>query len=76
MTKDDVLTLIQQGVKAAGSQRAFACQCNVTTQYINDILRGRRDPGPKVLDMLGIEKTTVYNVSYRLRGNHDQSHSE
>jgi len=67
MTKDDVLTLIRQGVEVAGSQSAFARRCNVTTQYINDILRGRRDPGPKILDMLGVEKTVVYTVSYRLK---------
>lgn len=68
MNKTDVLKLIRQAVHDAGSQSAFARQCSVTTQYINDLLRGRRDPGTKILDALGIEKTVT--VSYRLRDDH------
>ena len=68
MNKSDVLKLIRQAVHDAGSQTAFARRCGVTTQYVNDLLRGRRDPGAKILDTLGIEKTVT--VSYRLRDDH------
>lgn len=51
-------------IQAAGSQRAFAQQHGISTQYVNDVLRGRREMGQKILDALGIDRI----VSYRDRG--------
>jgi transcriptional regulator with XRE-family HTH domain len=73
MNKSEVLKLIRQAVHDAGSQTAFARQCGVTTQYINDLLRGRRDPGAKILDALGIEKTVI--VSYRTKEDTHDDHN-
>jgi transcriptional regulator with XRE-family HTH domain len=52
--------------KAGRSLRAIAQEIGVTAPYIHDILRGRRDPGPKVLEYLGLEKTVKpARITYR-----------
>jgi transcriptional regulator with XRE-family HTH domain len=73
MNKTDMAEHIRQAVLKAGSQSAFARQCNVTRSYIHDLIQGRRDPGPKILDILGIEK--VVTVSYRLKDD-DHAHPD
>lgn len=61
LTKEDVLARLRkrQGKK---SIRAFASELGLTPAYISDIYRGRRDPGPSVLQLLGIRKEE--SISY------------
>lgn len=63
LTQDDVLKLMW---KAQGddSMRAFAASFGVTVAYISDIYKKRRDPGPSVLERLGLEKIEA-PLSYR-----------
>jgi len=42
------------------SQHRVAREFGVSVQHINDILKGRRAPGPRVLLGLGIERRLVY----------------
>lgn len=58
LTLDDVITLLRR--EADGRQVEFALRAGVTQQYISDILRGKREPGPKILDALGLQKVIVY----------------
>lgn len=60
LTIEDVLELIRREVKACGTQQAFAVKVGITQGYVNDILRRKREPGPKVLEALGLEKVVVY----------------
>lgn len=60
LTIEDVLDRIRREVKACGTQQAFAAKIGVTQGYINDILKRKREPGPKVLGSLGLEKVVVY----------------
>lgn len=43
-----------------GSQKAVAKKLKISQQYLNDILRGRREPGDKILKPLGLKKVISY----------------
>ena len=66
----EVLALLRKEVAAVGSMRAYARQHGYTVAYLSDVLRGRRDPGPKVLTPLGLVRDTPaeQNYSYRKTG--------
>lgn len=63
MNEQDIIDRLREAIQSAGSQRAFAKQHGISTQYINDVLRGRREIGQKILEVLGVEKI----ITYRLR---------
>jgi transcriptional regulator with XRE-family HTH domain len=54
------------------TQRSLADEVGVSSQYLNDILSGRREPGPAILAGLGLERVVSYRRSKgntgRLRG--------
>jgi transcriptional regulator with XRE-family HTH domain len=64
MTKDQVIEQLRVAVAILGTDRSgqavFAKRHGMSQQYINDVLNGRRDPGPKVLAALGLERVTTY----------------
>lgn len=61
-----VLAMIERKVMAAGSLRAYARATGVTAAYVSDVLRSRRDPGPKILAPLGLERIEPrYELRYR-----------
>lgn len=39
---------------------AVARQLGVSPSYLSDVLSGRRAPGPKILETLGLEKITKH----------------
>jgi DNA-binding transcriptional regulator YdaS (Cro superfamily) len=59
MTDAEVQGVLRRACNDAGSQRAWADLHNVSDQYVSDVLKGRRRPGPAILEALGLE------VSYR-----------
>jgi transcriptional regulator with XRE-family HTH domain len=60
LSEQDIRERLRAAVAAAGSQQAFARQCDISAQYINDVLRGRREPGQKILTALGVERVVTY----------------
>lgn len=66
MTREQVVKLLrkQQGKQ---SLRAFAAILDVTPAYLSDIYRNRRDPGPKILNLLEIDKQTTTEYVLRER---------
>jgi len=47
--------------RAAGENRSeYARKHSLSPAYVNDVLRGQREPGKKVLDSLGLEKVVSY----------------
>jgi hypothetical protein len=64
MNKQELIAYIQFmiGGEYAGSQLAFARDKNLSVAYVNDVLRGRRDPGQKILDAVGVEKVVSYQI--------------
>lgn len=62
MNREELLVYVQRVIdsKYAGLQVAFAQYNELSAAYVNDVLRGRREPGKKILDAVGVERITVY----------------
>lgn len=60
LTKQELIERLKATIAALGSQDAFAQQHSISTAYVSDVLRGRRDPGKKILDALGLERVVGY----------------
>lgn len=58
--KPAVLAALAQSVAAGGNQLSWCKQNGISPAYLSDVLSGRRDPGPKILDALGLEPVTLY----------------
>lgn len=43
-----------------GQMAAFARQHQISRGYLGDVLTGRREPGQKILDALGLERVVTY----------------
>lgn len=63
LSKDEFFDLLQEEVEKAGTQRQAAKQLGVTYAHLNDVLQGRKEPGPKVARALGYK--AVINYSYQ-----------
>jgi len=44
----------------AGGQANWAATNGISKQYVCDVLNARRDPGPKILKVLGLKSRVVY----------------
>lgn len=60
-----VLDLLRAEIEKAGSLRKYAKQSGYTAAYLSDVLRGRRDPGPKILEPLGLVAEVTAPQYYR-----------
>jgi hypothetical protein len=56
----DVIKLLAQAVARAGTQKDYAKKHGFSPQYLHDVLNGRRQPGDKILDALGLYKDVRY----------------
>lgn len=61
-TKKEVIqqVLVIIAERYDGNQAAFASDNSMSAAYVSDVIRGRRDPGKKVLDLLGLKKVIRY----------------
>lgn len=59
-TEQDILDHLRAAIHAIGSQKLFAQHYHISQQYLSDVLRGRREPGQKILDALGYERIVFY----------------
>ena len=59
LNRDQVMALIKDLVEKEGTQAA-ATKMGIAPPYVNDLLKGKRDPGPEVLGFFGLEKKVVY----------------
>ncbi len=57
MITDDVLVLLRDECRKAGSQTAWAREHDVSKQYVNNVLHGWDRPGDKILASLGLRCT-------------------
>lgn len=56
----DVAALLVKQIEVAGNQARWCMENQVSTAYLSDVLNGRREPGKKILDALGLEAVTFY----------------
>lgn len=47
-------------VERAGNQARWCIENDVSNAYLSDVLKGRREPGEKILAALGLERITYY----------------
>ncbi len=63
--KEDVVKQLQMEQQAKKlSLRGWAQTLGVSPAYLSDVYRGRRDPGPALLDHLDLERKVVTKVTY------------
>lgn len=62
MTADQVREMLQAAIKEAGSGTAWAKLHGVSVQYAADVMQGRREPGAKICEALGVERVVTYQV--------------
>lgn len=60
LSQADLVALLRRRAKRAGSQQALAEMLGVTPAYLSDVLAGRRAPGPKLLQALGLRRQVAY----------------
>ncbi len=51
---------LEKACLKAGSQYQFATQHKLSPQYVSDVLRGHRKPGPAMLKALGFRRVVSY----------------
>jgi DNA-binding transcriptional regulator YdaS (Cro superfamily) len=52
----DVVRELRRRCEAAGGQSAWAAEAGVASQYVSDVVRGRREPGPRIIAGLGLRR--------------------
>lgn len=57
---NSVRSALQRSVTDSGSQAAWCVEHKVSTAYLSDVMNGRREPGKKILDILGLESVVYY----------------
>ena len=63
--KEDIVKQLQsEQEKQKLSLRQYAKNLHVSPAYLSDVYRGRRDPGPALLEPLGLERKVVTTVTY------------
>lgn len=68
MTTHDVREIIKDLCAAAGGQHAWAKAMGISQAYVNQVIQGNREPGPAILDAVGLERVVSYRLLSRRRG--------
>jgi len=59
--------LLKASCTNAGGMRAWGRLHGITAAYVSRVIRGEKLPGPKLLDALNLEPSTVYVFKNRTR---------
>lgn len=60
MTRQAVIRRIQKYIEGHPTQTQAAVTLGISPQYLNDVIQGRREPGPKLLKALGLKRVPHY----------------
>ena len=60
LTEEALRGKIRALVRGYPSQKRAAQHWGISQQYLNDVLHGRRAPGPQLLSALGYERVVLY----------------
>lgn len=64
--KKDVIEKLRKD-QGERSLRGYASDIGCSAAYLSDVYNGRRDPGPKLLDHLNLERQETVTVTYTKR---------
>lgn len=56
----DIAEELRRRVAEVGTQKILADQLGVSQPFLCQVINGQREPGPVLLDALGIEKVVTY----------------
>jgi transcriptional regulator with XRE-family HTH domain len=59
LTREKLIALLKRR-QGERTQKEFAAELGISEPFLSDIYNGKRDPGEKVLDQLGISSVTAY----------------
>jgi len=66
MIKVNTQQLVRLRIKAGLSQRALAKQTGLSSAYLSQLERGKRNPGPdvakRICSALGVDFETLFNI--------------
>lgn len=48
--------------RAGRTLAELARELEVSSAYLSDVMNGNREPGPKILDALGLERVVTYRT--------------
>lgn len=65
MTYSEVLKDIEYRIGICGSARALARHWHISVQYLCDVRKGRRQPGPCILKAMGLKRETTFRHIYK-----------
>lgn len=60
MTPVQFILFLRKQLPRYGSQNAMARAMGISGAYLSDLLNGKREPGEKVLNALGLERVVRY----------------
>ena len=66
LTRTQVVGLLAEK-KGRKPLRLFADEIGVSATYLSDVFRGTREPGPTILELLGVERTKTTEITYAKR---------
>lgn len=64
ISEAEVRVLLREKIEAAGTQLDFAEKNDLSRGYVNEVLNGRRFPGDRLCELLGIRVETrrIYHL--------------
>lgn len=60
MTRERVIVLLNRSIREAGGRAKWAAKHELSYEHVRAVIEGVRDPGPKLLRALGLERVTTY----------------
>lgn len=63
MTTEQIISKLRARVEQSGSIRKAAIALGISNTHLGEILDGKRDPGPKVLAQIGVERVIIYRTA-------------
>ena len=60
ITEKELLKILRKACKEAGSQRKWALDHKMSPAHVNDVLKGNRGPGDKILKALEYERVVGF----------------
>jgi transcriptional regulator with XRE-family HTH domain len=59
---EELIDYVEQSISIYGTKKEFARVHGISAQYLGDFLQGRRSPGQKLLNAIGMEKVVLYRT--------------
>lgn len=71
MTRNQLSKMLKRQCLAHGSMRRLAAHVGVSAAHMSRVIRGEKEPGPKILDWFSLEPVVTYrkwNGKYKVGG--------